>query len=147
VGETTVDPMSMSCYVDLSLGAPGDSSASPISQLRRGSPDTPTPSTPLISFRDVMFSYATRPGHLCLKALNIDILNHSMTAIAGASGAGKSSMLALMCGLYRPTSGSLSLGGKLMSACSDSDLKDLRKKVCLVALSLLLSSSRQSCIC
>ena len=126
------DPMAMSCYVDLSLpsleGQGGNSVSSPLAQLHKTSPDGP-PSPPLISFRNVTFSYPSRPQHSSLRSLNVNIFNQSLTAIAGTSGAGKSSMLALMCALYKPVSGELNIAGKIMSTCSDDDIKDLRKKV------------------
>jgi ABC-type multidrug transport system fused ATPase/permease subunit len=124
-GQGEEDPLSMSCYVDLSLSAQGG--VSPISQLRKSSPDSAP--APLLSFRDVVFAYPSRPEHNCLKTVNVNIFNQSMTAITGTSGAGKSSMVALMCALYKPVSGELSLGGQLISACSDDDIKDWRQKV------------------
>lgn len=128
--------MAMSCYVDLSLSSlsPVDArqglgpDVSPLSQLHKSAAKN-SPAPPIISFRNVTFGYPSRPQHNCLKALNVDIFNQSLTVIAGASGAGKSSMMALMCALYKPTSGELSIAGKRITTCSDNDIKDLRKKV------------------
>ena len=136
VQEQETDPMSMSCYVDLSVPSVGD--LSPISQLRNDSPLASQP--PFVSFRDVYFSYRSRPDQLCLQRLSLDISNHSLTVVAGASGAGKSSMLALMCALYKPLSGELKIDGHVISACSDNDIKELRKRVSGVDNELLMEA-------
>lgn len=124
--EDTEDTLSLSCYVDLSLTEGGGSS--PQTQLRHTSSDLLT--TPIISFRDVVFAYPSRPQHACLKAVSVDISSQSVTAFAGASGAGKSSMLALMCALHKPVSGQLSIADTHLSTCSDGAIEELRKKVC-----------------
>mmetsp|Transcript_29372 Transcript_29372/g.49579 ORF Transcript_29372/g.49579 Transcript_29372/m.49579 type:complete len:657 (+) Transcript_29372:162-2132(+) len=131
------DPLAISsCYVDLSLSPQGGTS--PVTQLRKGSPLATQP--PLISFRNVVFSYCSRPEKLCLNKLSLDIMDNSLTVVAGASGAGKSSMLALMCALYKPVSGLLSIDKQSIAACSDDEIKDLRKRIAVVQQSAVLFS-------
>ena len=118
------DPMAMSCYVDLSLPVP---EGSPISSVRHLAASVSSP--PIVTFQNVTFSYPSRPERPCLKSVSLDIFNNRLTAIAGRSGAGKSSMAALMCSLYKPLSGELHVCGKRVAMCTDEDVKVLRKKV------------------
>jgi hypothetical protein len=49
-------------------------------------------------------------------------------------------MLALMCALYKPLSGELKIDGHVISACSDNDIKELRKRVSGVDNELLMEA-------
>lgn len=59
----------------------------------------------------VSFSY---PGQdqLVLKDISLTIHEHEHVAIVGENGAGKSTLIKLLAGLYRPTSGSITVDGK-----------------------------------
>ena len=61
-----------------------------------------------IVFENVNFSY---PPHYSkvLKNLNINIVAGQTTALVGQSGAGKSTIAALLCGLFNPEQGQISL--------------------------------------
>lgn len=126
--EGSEDPMAMSSYVDLSLPAPSQSD------------HKKTPETPALSFRRVSFAYPTRPNRKCLNNINIDFPKESFTAIAGASGAGKSSILALMSALYFPQSGNICVGDKVLSCCSDEEICTIRQKIAVVQQSSVLFS-------
>jgi len=47
----------------------------------------------------------------CLRAVNLTIMDHEFLSIVGPSGCGKSSLLNIMCGLIKPTSGEIYLDG------------------------------------
>lgn len=61
-----------------------------------------------INLRDVAFQY---PGSSApvLRGLSVEIAAGQSVAIVGANGAGKSTLVKLICGLYEPTSGSLTV--------------------------------------
>lgn len=62
-----------------------------------------------IRFRDVTFAY---PGHPpVLEHLNISVTKGETVALVGPTGAGKSSLIHLVAGFYRPTRGSLEING------------------------------------
>lgn len=60
--------------------------------------------------------------------LSIDFAVGSFTALMGPSGSGKSTLLNLIAGLDKPTSGSVNVGGKEVSAMNTSDLADWRSR-------------------
>ncbi|KAK4071609.1 uncharacterized protein Triagg1_5847 [Trichoderma aggressivum f. europaeum] len=67
-------------------------------------------STPLpIEFRDVQFSYSQSPNSRVLRGVSFDITRGSCTAIVGASGSGKSTIISLLMGLYCPSKDTASL--------------------------------------
>jgi subfamily B ATP-binding cassette protein MsbA len=72
--------------------------------------------TPGIRFEDVSLAYDTATDH-ALKAVTLSIRTGETTALVGSSGAGKSSVASLICRLYDPTSGRVTVG--------DRDLRDL----------------------
>jgi putative ABC transport system ATP-binding protein len=63
-----------------------------------------------------------------LKGIDLHILAGSFTAIMGPSGAGKSTLLHLIGVLDRPTSGSVSIEGRDVSALKDFELSLLRRR-------------------
>ncbi|KAI4487522.1 hypothetical protein M0804_005671 [Polistes exclamans] len=70
-----------------------------------------------IIFQNVNFSYPTRQNSLILRDFNLHIPKHSITAIVGSSGSGKSTVAMLLLRLYDPCKGSVLL--------DDHDLKEL----------------------
>ena len=63
-----------------------------------------------ISICDLMFRYPTG-NTLVLNGLNMHIKSGETLALVGRNGAGKSSLVKLLCRLYEPTSGSITLNG------------------------------------
>lgn len=70
-----------------------------------------------ISFKNVEFTYPTRPDNVILKGLNLEIEAGKTVALVGPSGGGKSTTVALLERFYDPKSGSVELDGV--------DLKDI----------------------
>ena len=64
-----------------------------------------------IVFEDVTFSYPTRQDTPVLKGFNLTVKEHDTVAIVGGSGAGKSTIIALMQRFYDVDSGSLKING------------------------------------
>ncbi len=75
-----------------------------------------------IEFRHVSFSYKDRP---VLKDINIKIHRGEKVAIVGCNGAGKTTFIKLLLGLYRPTEGEIILNGERIEKYS----MDSRKKL------------------
>jgi ABC-type multidrug transport system fused ATPase/permease subunit len=81
-------------------------------------PPSPSSSSPIISLRDVNYSYPTRPDHLVLRNVSMSFRMQAIQIIIGKSGSGKSTLLSLLCGLYHPTAGDISITGSTNSAAS-----------------------------
>jgi putative ABC transport system ATP-binding protein len=71
------------------------------------------------------FTTGTVPIHV-LKGLSIEIYPGEMTLIIGPSGCGKSTLLALLSGLNRPDSGSITVLGKNLSGLNDDAMDEFR---------------------
>ena len=61
-----------------------------------------------LSLKDVTFSYDCQRD--VLKNVNMDFPERGMTAIVGESGCGKSTVVNLLCGAFRPQTGSVTVG-------------------------------------
>lgn len=67
-----------------------------------------------VVFRDVDFSYPSRPDAKVLDGLNLVLRRGKVTALVGASGAGKSTVAQLLCRFYEPDAGEVRVGGTPM---------------------------------
>ncbi|CAM1501550.1 Fc.00g035340.m01.CDS01 [Cosmosporella sp. VM-42] len=65
-----------------------------------------------IQFRGVHFSYPTRPDVPVLRSLDLDAPADHTTALVGASGSGKSTIVGLLERWYIPNEGSITLDGQ-----------------------------------
>jgi ABC-type multidrug transport system fused ATPase/permease subunit len=63
-----------------------------------------------IRFRNVHFSYPSRPDSPILRGVNLDIERGRSIAIAGGSGSGKSTLVNLLVRYYDPSSGRIEYG-------------------------------------
>ena len=81
-------------------------------------------SHPDISFKDVTFSYSPAEPTTALDGVSFNIAPGSKVAIVGGSGSGKSTILKLLLGLYEPTSGEITLGGKSTTQLAKSNLRE-----------------------
>ena len=71
----------------------------------------------LVEIRDVYKSFQRDTQRIdVFTGLDLDIEAGSFTALMGPSGSGKSTLLNLIAGLDRPTSGTVSVGGAIVSA-------------------------------
>ena len=55
-------------------------------------------------------------GHAALAGVTFDVLEGEFLAIVGQSGGGKTTLLRLLCGLIRPTAGTIHLDGRLVTS-------------------------------
>lgn len=69
--------------------------------------------TPLLHITDLGFSY--RAGQPVLRGVNITLAAHEILVLTGPSGCGKSTLLRLIAGLETPSTGTIELGGRMLS--------------------------------
>jgi ATP-binding cassette subfamily B protein len=83
-----------------------------------------------VEFRGVSFAYpGGSPGRLVLEDVSLSCEPGVITAVIGSTGAGKSSLVALVPRFYEPSAGSVLLGGRDVR---DLDLRVLRQRIALV---------------
>eukprot|EP00268_Persea_americana_P023858 TRINITY_DN2336_c0_g1_i1.p1 TRINITY_DN2336_c0_g1~~TRINITY_DN2336_c0_g1_i1.p1 ORF type:complete len:1300 (+),score=246.88 TRINITY_DN2336_c0_g1_i1:299-3901(+) len=97
---------------------PDDPEAEPVESIRGE-----------IELRHVDFAYPSRPEVVIFKDLNLRIRAGQSQALVGASGSGKSSVIALIERFYDPTAGKVMIDGKDIRRLN---LKSLRLKIGLV---------------
>lgn len=78
-----------------------------------------------IQFKNIMFNYPARPDINILKQLNFDIKAGQRVALVGPSGAGKTTIFALLQRFYEPLSGNISIAGIPINCLSLFDLRNL----------------------
>jgi phospholipid/cholesterol/gamma-HCH transport system ATP-binding protein len=79
-----------------------------------------------VVFEDVCFAYGDQ---VILNNLSFALPAGSTTILLGASGAGKSTILKLILGLYRPDSGRIYVNGQRIDTMQESDLLKLRADI------------------
>jgi cell division transport system ATP-binding protein len=83
----------------------------------------------MISFHNVTKKYGS---HLVLDSVSFDIENNEFVVLTGASGAGKSTVIALLIGAEKPTSGSVEVDGMYVSEMDFETLQLFRRKIGVV---------------
>ncbi len=113
-------------------------SAERLTELLNTSPEIKSPINPVefpengkgqIAFRNVTFSYPTRPDQKALDDVSLEIKPGEVVAIVGPSGAGKSTIFNLALRFYDPGAGSVDIDGVPIDK---ADLGALRRKIALV---------------
>jgi ATP-binding cassette subfamily B protein len=85
--------------------------------------EVPVPIQQEIRFENVSFHYPTNPSRTVLKDINITIKRGEVIALVGENGSGKTTLVKLLCRLYDPTSGRLTLDGKDFREFSPEELR------------------------
>ena len=88
-----------------------------------------------VSFQNVRFSYPTRPEMEVLKNINFNIPAGEKVALAGQSGAGKSTIIQLLLKFYPIDKGQILIDGKSIDTWN---LKQLRSNIGIVPQEVLL---------
>jgi putative ABC transport system ATP-binding protein len=63
-----------------------------------------------------------------LRGVSVDIPQGQLTAVMGPSGSGKSTLMHILAGLDRPTSGTVTVAGRDITAMGDNELTKLRRE-------------------
>ena len=63
----------------------------------------------IVSIRDLTKTYGS--GFQALKSVSLEIRKGEIIALLGPNGAGKTTLISAVCGITRPTSGTISVGG------------------------------------
>ncbi|MDR1710152.1 MAG: ABC transporter ATP-binding protein [Candidatus Accumulibacter sp.] len=84
------------------------------------------PAECLVKIRDVNFAYDDRP---ILKGIDMEIPRGQLVAIMGNSGCGKTTLLRLIGGQLKPTSGELLVDGQSVPGMSHDELYAMRRRM------------------
>lgn len=87
----------------------------------------------IIEVKDLCFAY--NEGQEILKNINFTLESGKTTALVGASGGGKSTIIKLLCGLYEPSAGTISLYGRDMRQWN---IAEARSKMAFVSQDVFL---------
>jgi phospholipid/cholesterol/gamma-HCH transport system ATP-binding protein len=85
-----------------------------------------TPDTPAVALEHVSFAF---DDHVVLRDVSFSVPKGSMTMLLGASGAGKSVLLKLILGLFRPDSGTIHVNGERIDTMPEEQLLHLRNDI------------------
>lgn len=80
-----------------------------VEQMAGGHSENKTADVPFVEFRDVTFGY---DEHGVLDHLNLKVMDAEQVTLAGRTGAGKSTILKLLLGLYEPQGGEVLIHGR-----------------------------------
>ena len=90
------------------------------------SPSSAVPPIEAVELEHVSFSF---DDHVVLRDISLKVPTGSMTIILGASGSGKSVLLKLILGLFRPDSGKIIVRGERIENMPERDLLNLRSDI------------------
>jgi putative ABC transport system ATP-binding protein len=92
-------------------------------------PLTPLPAKPLVRIRDLFLTVPSAAGPVnILCGVDLDIAKGEAVGLIGPSGSGKTSLLMVLAGLERATSGSVSLDGQEITRLNEDALAKLRRE-------------------
>ncbi len=83
----------------------------------------------MISFHNVSKKFGS---HLVLDGVSFDIENNEFVVLSGSSGAGKSTIIALLIGAEKPTTGSIEVDGMQITDMDTDTLQLYRRKIGVV---------------
>ena len=84
----------------------------------------------LLQFSDIYLQYQNGQNFTdVIKGMSFKINQNERLAIVGKSGSGKTSLLMLMAGLEKPTSGSIKYQNQELTTHTEDQLTDFRKKI------------------
>ena len=63
----------------------------------------------VISIANISYAYPTRPNQIVISNISLNLKKNTIHVIIGKSGSGKSTLLSLLCGLYQPTQGQITV--------------------------------------
>ncbi|MBX3501441.1 MAG: methionine ABC transporter ATP-binding protein [Alphaproteobacteria bacterium] len=102
-------------------------------------------SRPVIVFEDVRKTYAARrasPEVGALDGVSLSVGAGAIVGVIGRSGAGKSTLIRLVNGLEKPSSGTVTVDGTVISALDERGLREARRSIGMIFQHFNLLSSR-----
>jgi len=97
----------------------------------------------LITLQDIEKTYRSSNGIVpALKGINVTVAQGEIFGIIGTSGAGKSTLIRCINMLERPTKGKVIVDGQELTALSELELREQRKKIGMIFQHFNLLSSR-----
>jgi ATP-binding cassette, subfamily B, bacterial len=106
----------------------GETSQIPNSQI-------PNSQIPKIAYKNVAFSYPSRPDMEVLRNINLQVKSGEKVGLVGYSGAGKSTIVQLLMRYYKLSGGQILVDGKNIN---DYNLTELRKNIAIVPQEVML---------
>jgi len=103
--------------------------AAPPSAIHESITSTQDPSSAAVAFEDVSIAFEGKP---VLDGISFRLAKGETKAIFGVAGSGKSTILKLALGLFKPDSGHIYVLGNDVTQMPEEDLFDLRRKVGIV---------------
>lgn len=99
---------------------------------------------PVISFSGATRTFPARrgPGVTAVDDVDLDIAEGGITGVIGWSGAGKSTLVRMINALELPTSGTVTVRGRVTSELSERGLRELRGEVGMIFQQFALMNSR-----
>jgi ATP-binding cassette, subfamily B, bacterial len=91
--------------------------------------------TAKISYKNVAFSYPSRPDMEVLRNINLEVKSGEKVGLVGYSGAGKSTIVQLLMRYYKLSGGQILVDGKNIN---EYDLTELRKNIAIVPQEVML---------
>jgi ABC-type multidrug transport system fused ATPase/permease subunit len=88
-----------------------------------------------VNLKNISFSYETRDDVEVLKGISLDVEAGQQIALVGSSGAGKSTVSALLLQFYKPNSGEILFDGK---PAKEYNLSELRNEMAIVPQEVIL---------
>lgn len=93
-----------------------------VEQMTGGHSENKTADVPFVEFRDVTFGY---DEHVVLDHLNLKVMDAEQVTLAGRTGAGKSTILKLLLGLYEPQGGEVLIHGRPAASVREDERRKL----------------------
>ncbi|MEL7685109.1 ABC transporter transmembrane domain-containing protein [Citromicrobium bathyomarinum] len=84
----------------------------------------PVPARGSLSFRNVSFTYPSRPGEVVIDDLTLEIEPGETVALVGPSGAGKSTLFMLAQRFYDPEEGTIRLDGIALPSADPAEIRE-----------------------
>jgi len=113
-------------------------STSPVQSPTHPVASTPPSSGSTVQFQGLQFHYPSRPSQMALQDFSVDVQAGQTVALVGPSGAGKTTLFALLLRYYDPQQGQVLLDGIPIQNLS---LHDLRQRIGIVPQEPVLFSS------